>query len=415
MASLQRSRPLQGLVLVLLLSLGYLIVPFFWRSSPDAYSPEEINSILQNKDDVVTINKRELAAQALVAPYLEPASYKSKNWEFRGNTLVKTKDYVRLTSDIQHQAGNAFLREPIAADSFEMEVTFHIHGRTTNGFVGDGLAFWLLDQPLEIGDVFGVTNHFNGLGIMIDTYKNGKRGHFPYVNIMHGDGQTWYDKNTDGYETRLAGCKAADLLNPKQGRSKARIVYIKGDGYLSVDFDAGGSGTEWRNCVTLSGVHLPATKYLGFLGETGGLLQCNDVIENKIYGLYGEDGKLFVGSFAELEQLIQRQTAAAEEASERQTGKNRLFKKKTPTEKRKSLSRLRNAEKRIKERERQLRLEKYGDAETTFLLNLMRKVGRVLKWALYASVAILAAWVIRIAVRVHRQHRHHPRTTGLLD
>ncbi|CAK7891567.1 hypothetical protein CAAN1_01S05842 [[Candida] anglica] len=412
--NVKRSRPLQGLIVFVLLVASYFF--FFSSAGSDSYSPEEINSILQNKDkSVVSIKKTELTALGLSTPYLEKSSYKPRHWDVQGTALVKNHEYIRLTSDLQHQAGSIFSKLPIQAESFEMELTFHIHGKTKNGFVGDGLAIWFIDEKSDIGDVFGAKNQFNGLGIFIDTYKNGKRGQFPYVNLMLGDGQSSYNKHTDGFETRLAGCKV-DVVNPESGKTKARLVYIK-NGYFSLDFDYSGNGNDWRNCVTLNDVKLPQIKYLGISGETGGLSENNDIIENRVFALYKDDGS-FVGSIDELEQMVAQQDEYEEEIPKKisnEGGRQRLFKKKRkdPSEQRRTLSRLRNSERRIKERERQLRLEKYGDAEATFFSNLLRKVWILLKYSFYFFLVILLAWVVFTVYRVQKQKNH--RTTGLLD
>lgn len=413
--TIKRSRPIQGFLVFVLIIAAYFFI--FTDGSSDSYSPEDLNSMLQNKNEAIHLKKIELLSQGISSPYVEKSNYKSKNWDIQGNTLVKNSDFVRLTSDIQRQAGSMFSRYPINAESFEMELTFHIHGKTANGFVGDGMAIWLIDQQSEIGDVFGAKNFFNGLAIMIDTYKNGKRGQFPFVNVMAGDGSMFYNKDSDGYETRLAGCKVPELLNPKSGKSKARIVYVK-DGYFSLDFDYTGKGDDWKNCVTLSDIKLPSTKYLGFSAETGGLSENHDIIENKMYSLHKKDGSI-IESIQELEFMIESDKIEDEEdkkdaAKQRQSSGFFNSKPVDPKRKRKSISRLRNAERRIKERERQLRLEKYGDPEATFFTILLGRIWKVTKLVIYFIVIVLLLWVIRILYRVQKQ-RSKPRTTGLLD
>ena len=37
----------------------------------------------------------------------------------------------------------------------------------------------VLDKPSDIGDVFGIQNKFNGLGIMLDTFKTGNVDNSP--------------------------------------------------------------------------------------------------------------------------------------------------------------------------------------------------------------------------------------------
>ncbi|CUM66739.1 uncharacterized protein PRCAT00004420001 [Priceomyces carsonii] len=398
-----RRYPLRSLLIVSSI-IGFI----YWITTlRDSYSPEEINSLLQNKDEsILSLKKVELSVQSLKSPYLSENSFRIKNWDTSGGTLVKNHDYIRLTSDKQHQVGNMFCKLPIQADSFEMEVTFRIHSKSSSLF-GDGFAIWFIDQKSDIGDVFGAQNYFRGLGIFIDTYKNGKRGHFPYVNLMLGDGQTAYDKDEDGFSTRLAGCTANKVVNPESGQTKARIVYIK-DGYFSLDFNYDGVDGKWKNCVTLSDVHLPQVKYLGFTAETGDISQNVDVIENKIYALYKSEGS-FITSFDELEELMGKKEKSIEDNKKKNGRRGR-----NNTKQRKSVRRLRNAEKRIKEREKKQRLEKYGDENAHFFNRLLKKARLVLKMILYSSVVIFLLWVSFTVYRVQKQRRK-PKVTGLLD
>ena len=73
------------------------------------------------------------------------------------------------------------------------------------------MAFWVTKQRALQGPVFGSTDKFEGLGIFFDTYKNNRPGVvFPYIMAMVGDGQTSYDKETDGKDQELAGCSVRD-------------------------------------------------------------------------------------------------------------------------------------------------------------------------------------------------------------
>lgn len=409
--TVQRSRPVQlGIVCF------FLIVWYFLRGTSEGFTPEELNSLLQNKDEsTVMIKKTELTTHGLKVPYIDQSTFKPKNWYLAGNTLIKNDAYIRLTSDNQHQVGSMFSNLPIQAESFEMELTFHVHSKSSNLF-GDGFGMWIIDRKSDIGDVFGAQNYFKGLGIFVDTYKNGKRGHFPYVNLMLGDGNTPYNKDTDGYETRLAGCTATGLMNPANELTKARIVYIK-DGYFSLDFNYNNKHEDWKNCVTLTDIKLPQIKYLGFTAETGDLSENVDIIENKMYALYKPDGS-FIESVDELETLMQEQSdneelfqQAVDEIKE--GGKHRKIKKKSKI-RRKSLSRLKNSEKKIKERERKLRLEKYGDEDATLFKRLLKGVLYSLKLIFYILLLGCLIWIGNIVYRVQVQKKKL-KVTGLLD
>lgn len=410
--TIQRSRPVQLGILCF-----FFIAWYFLRGSTDSYTPEELNSLLQNKDEsTVIIKKTELTTHALKYPFIDQSTFKPKNWYLAGNTLIKNDAYIRLTSDRQHQVGSMFSNLPIQAESFEMELTFHMHSKSSHLF-GDGFAIWIIDRKSDIGDVFGAQNYFNGLGIFVDTYKNGKRGHFPYVNLMLGDGNTGYNKDTDGYETRLAGCTATGLMNPASELTKARIVFIK-DGYFSIDFNYNNKPEDWKNCVTLTDVKLPQVKYLGFTAETGDLSENVDIIENKMYALYKPDGS-FIESVDELETLMQAQSENEEELKQaveemKKGGRNRKIKKKSRQLRRKSLSRLKNSEKKIKERERKLRLEKYGDENATLFRRLLRGILYCLKLIIYTLLIGGLIWIGNIVYRVQVQKKKL-KVTGLLD
>lgn len=407
MDTFKRSRVIQLGVFATTLFLLF----FFFRSSPDYYSPEDLNSLLQNKDEsIVKVKKIELKEQGLHKPFLESGSYHIKNWDIAGNVIVKSNELIRLVSDNQHHAGSIFNQVPIQDESFEMELTFHIHSKNSKNLVADGLAIWFLDQKSEIGDVFGAKNYFNGMGIFIDTYKNGKKGNFPYVNVMLGDGKTAYNKDTDGFETRLAGCSARNLLNPKSGMTKARIVYTK-YGYFSLDFKYTQGPEGWINCVTAMDVKLPEKKYLGFSAETGDLSHNVDILENKIYALYKPDG-VPIGSLQELERLMQEQSEIKEE--ERRGGRNRVFKKKPSKQQRRSLRRLKNSEKRIKENERKLREEKYGNPDYHLGLWILDWILHLLKMIVYVVTISAFLWLGRVFYRTYTLKRKS-KVTGLLD
>jgi len=66
---------------------------------------------------------------------------------------------------------------------------------------------WITKQRAQTGTVFGFSDKFEGLGVFIDTYKNGRTGTpFPYVMAMLGDGKTPYDVDMDGKANEVGGC-----------------------------------------------------------------------------------------------------------------------------------------------------------------------------------------------------------------
>jgi hypothetical protein len=81
---------------------------------------------------------------------------------------------------------------------------------------------------------------------------------------------------------------------------------------------------------------------------------------------------------------------------------------------RKTLHRLRNSEKRIKERDRQLRLQKYGDPDATFVRRTLARIVAFFKYLCYSIIAAIVFWVSWTIYRVQRQKRKS-KVAGLLD
>jgi lectin, mannose-binding 2 len=141
------------------------------------------------------------------------------------------------------------------------------------------MALWITKQRGQTGTVFGFTDNFEGLGIFIDTYKNGRAGTtFPYVMAMLGDGQTPYDNDNDGKANDVGGCsvftpiKRRCLLQARGIRkasvpTKGRLTYHK-DNFLSLELQYR-KDEEFHECFNIPNVTLPTVTYLGFSAHTG--------------------------------------------------------------------------------------------------------------------------------------------------
>ncbi|KAI9706735.1 MAG: hypothetical protein M1820_004705 [Bogoriella megaspora] len=222
-----------------------------------------------------------LRTHSLMSPYLD-SDMQSRWWDFGGDTVIRADSYIRLTADRQSQSGWIFSRVPLTATNWEIEVEFSIKGE--HNLYGDGLAMWLTKQRAQQGQVFGFVDKFEGLGLLIDTYKNDRPGvTFPYVMAMVGDGQTEYDKHKDGKANELAGCSARGLRNANQP-TKALITYFA-DKNLTVALHYKGED-EWTPCFSVAGVKIPSVSYLGFSAETGELSDNHDIISVEARNMY---------------------------------------------------------------------------------------------------------------------------------
>ncbi|RVD85654.1 uncharacterized protein DFL_003967 [Arthrobotrys flagrans] len=222
-----------------------------------------------------------LRTHSLYQPYLD-SDLQSRWFDFGGTTIIRADQYIRITSDRQHQTGWLWSRLPLTATNWEIEFEFRIHG---DGHLhGDGFAFWVTKDRATAGPVFGSVNKFEGLGIFFDTYKNNRPGViFPYVMAMLGDGHTEYDHDTDGKDQELAGCSARGIRDPNQA-TKAKVTYFQ-DKFLSLELQYKQPDT-WTECFNVKNVTLPTVGYLGFTAQTGELSDNHDIITVSAKNLY---------------------------------------------------------------------------------------------------------------------------------
>jgi mannose-binding lectin 2 len=166
-------------------------------------------------------------------------------------------------------------------------VEFKISGK--NQLYGDGFAMWVTKQRGQVGPVFGQADQFEGLGLFVDTYKNNRPGVvFPYVMAMMGDGQTRYEKNTDGKDQELAGCSARGIRHSSVP-TKLRLTYFQ-DKQLKLELQYKKEG-EYQLCFDVENPPaIPNVAYLGFSAETGELSDNHDIISVKAKNLYQTPG-----------------------------------------------------------------------------------------------------------------------------
>jgi len=171
---------------------------------------------------------------------------------------------------------------------WEMQFQFHVHG-TAKELFGDGFAMWYAKDRNELGPTFGSKDFFSGLAIFLDTYSNhnGPHNHVhPYISAMVNNGTLHYDHDRDGTHTELAGCEAQF-----RNRDHDVFVAVRYQNYkltVSTDID---NQNVWKECFSVSGVHLPTNYYFGFSAATGDLADNHDIISVKVYQLDSERSK----------------------------------------------------------------------------------------------------------------------------
>lgn len=99
------------------------------------------------------------------------------------------------------------------------------------------MAFWYVKEKNIGGSAFGHNEKFTGLGIFIDTYKNGDSNNaYPLIYGMVNDGTVSYDQDKDGGDSGMLNNCYAGLRN-KNHDSHLRIYYNYEEKYLEVGID----------------------------------------------------------------------------------------------------------------------------------------------------------------------------------
>ncbi|PSN36789.1 VIP36-like protein [Blattella germanica] len=106
---------------------------------------------------------------SLIKPY-QGAGMTIPYWDFMGSTMV-TNNYVRLTPDSQSKQGILWNSVPCSVRNWELQVHFKVHGRGKDLY-GDGFAIWYAKERMVPGPVFGNSDFFQGLAVILDTYSN---------------------------------------------------------------------------------------------------------------------------------------------------------------------------------------------------------------------------------------------------
>lgn len=408
-------------------------------SSSNYYSRSSDNSISESDYKTVTSDKYRTVSDILhhspkvnsvalsylsLPPYLD-SNNKIPHYKNGGNMLLaRNSDYVRLVKDSPKNSGHLFSKIPISEDdlsAFEVELEFKITGNQEKiSLIGDGMAIWLTAEQLNQGDVFGMQSNFNGLGIFIDTYKNynSKRNRhaFPYLSIQRNwEDPFHYDKATDGTGTEVGGCSLHRIYNNEES-TKLKITYVRDANVFEIDVDVEGNG-DWRTCFRKENVKLdelvPAGKpvYLGVSAETGDLHHNVDLYTINANTFRNKDGSLIteIDSLGEGIRVIDTESSK-KEADDRSDSKGSgNVDREVRRRSRRTMSRLRRQEKKLKE----LGRIKYGSEHgfVGWFFNWVKYIFKVIFMLILVTIALYACV---IGYRVHREKQRKKAPSGLL-
>lgn len=251
--------------------LGYLLSVVLALCSSSALAAEYDGTRIADRTIERTV---QLRTHSLFAPYIDE-ELQNRWWDFGADAYVNSNKHVRLTRNVQSQMGWLWSRLPLTATNYIIEVEFKIAGSTSHLY-GDGMALWIATERAEPGPVFGSKDHFTGVGIFLDTYKNDfdSEQPFPRIIAMQGDGKTSYDLAKDGVPNAIGQCTAN--YRSSNVATKLKVTYVK-DSILDVKIQWRG-WDDWSDCFTLTDISLPANPFIGLSAMTGDVTDAHDVI-----------------------------------------------------------------------------------------------------------------------------------------
>lgn len=229
--------------------------------------------VIAAQDDEPGYLKRE---HSLLKPY-SGNGMSIPMWDFRDNVMI-TNNFIRLTQDHQGKRGSLWNRVPCFLRDWEFRVHFKVHGGGRS-LAADGFALWYTKSRMEPGPVFGSRDQFTGLGLFLDTYKNGPQAvSFPFITGMVNNGSVAYDHQTDGRKNSIGNCLST--FRNKEYDTYIAVRYVKQELTVSVDVDG---KSEWKECFKVEGVMLPTGYFLGVSAATGDLADNHDILSMKLY------------------------------------------------------------------------------------------------------------------------------------
>lgn len=419
-----------------ILLLCVIVVLFYWICMKRTSQSSEKGSILfqgilqQNEQTEEPIENEKISRihlnyLDLKEPFVDLSTLKFNNYINGGNMQIeRNSDHVCLVPDRSSALGYLFSKNYISesdSSALEIELDFRIYGHEKNSnLIGDGMALWLTDSQLHQGDVFGIQSDYKGLGIFLDTYKNGdrkqyksmnKRG-FPYISIQPNYGNAGqYNKNNDGYQTELDGCSVHRVYNAgNEGKiSKMKVIFLREKAYFRLDIDINGDGS-WQNCIQKMNFPidaLPLKPYIGVSAETGQLSHAVDIYRLETSTFRSPNGGTIKNVHSFLDKIGITRNQQKKEVERISDKHNRAGLR--SMKRRRTFRRLQRQEKELKRKDE----EKYG-SKRGFIGWVGSLIWKTLKVTLCLILIIFIAYFGFVLFRVYRDKRRNRAPQGLL-
>ncbi|KAH7816635.1 putative mannose-binding endoplasmic reticulum-Golgi intermediate compartment lectin [Monocercomonoides exilis] len=270
-------------------------------------------------------------------------------WSYDGQTIV-TEKMIRLTPPEKDSKGNMWSHYQNHFPEWEANFEISIGGGSRGG--ADGLAFWYVEKPRAIGDIYGNEDKWKGLAVIFDTYDNDRKGNNPYILAILNDGTMQYDHAHDGITQQIGGTQTDFRISSPENDQPVHIRVVYENNALWVqtssrirgfhseaddlikpysriegqeDYIVLPDGRELSTVMLVPDVDLPLNYYFGFSAATGNYFDYHGIRSVDI-----APPKHHIPSTAVMRQwLAQREAEKAQktqhEASSEQVGVQRVI------------------------------------------------------------------------------------------
>ncbi|XP_043536200.1 protein ERGIC-53-like [Chiloscyllium plagiosum] len=201
-------------------------------------------------------------------------------WTHHGNALPSS-ERIRVVPSMKSQSGSVWTKSNAAFENWEIEVSFRISGRNRIG--ADGLAIWYTREKGPTGPVYGAVDHWDGVGIFLDTYDNDGKMNNPAILVVGNDGRLTYDHLNDGGSQTLGSC-FRDYRNIYHA-VRIRVRYYQKTLQVHLNMGQTDLDESYELCTEVKDMNLPSSGYFGISAATGGVADDHDVLSFLTFSL----------------------------------------------------------------------------------------------------------------------------------
>lgn len=236
-----------------------------------------VNSVLSLLPTLTHVQSKFEYKYSFKGPYLIDSKGRIPFWTFGGSS-IPSEESVRVCPSIKSRKGWVWTKNAFSHPHWMIDVSVRVTGRLKHG--ADGMAIWFTQNAGTEGQVFGNTEVWRGLGVMLDSFDNDGLHDNPKIQVVLNDGSQVYEHHSDGQRQEKASCLKEFRNRPYP--VKLRIIYLRGVLEVWVHEGVSISTDDYELCAKLEKIPelswIPSSGFFGVTAATGGLSDDHDAL-----------------------------------------------------------------------------------------------------------------------------------------